>query len=56
MAYSIKKEDLIKYEPNELNNFYLFGYEWIDNLNFTLNPKQVLPNPENYVNVAKEIF
>lgn len=56
MAYSIKKEDQIKYEPNELINFSLLTYEWIDNLNFTLNPNEVLPNSDDYVQVARELF
>ncbi len=31
-------------------------YEWIDNLNFTLNPKEVLLNHEAYLTIANELF
>ncbi|SHE63835.1 hypothetical protein [Pedobacter caeni] len=56
MAYSIKKEEVIKYEPNELRNFRLFTHEYIDNLNFTFKPAHFLSNAEEYIKVASELF
>ncbi len=56
MAYSIKKEDVIKYDPHELKNFKLFTHEWIDNLNFTFKPSHFLSNAEEYITVAEELF
>lgn len=56
MAYSIKKEEVIKYQPDELRSFNLFTHEWIDNLNFTFNPQDFLPNADSYIQVAKELF
>lgn len=32
------------------------SYEWIDNLNFTINPEECLENAEEYISVAKEMF
>lgn len=56
MAYSIKKEELINYPPETLRTFIRTGYEWIDNLNFTLRPADCLSNAEPYIEIAKEIF
>lgn len=47
---------LIKYPPSELDSFELIMYEWIDNLNFTLNPKDSLDNAKQYVQKAKDRF
>ncbi len=56
MAYSIKKEEVITYEPNELRNFRLFTHEYIDNLNFTFKPADFLSNADEYLKVASELF
>ncbi len=56
MAYSIKKEQVITYEPNELKNFVLFTHEYIDNLNFTFKPEVFLSNANEYIEVASELF
>jgi hypothetical protein len=56
MAFSIKKTDIIDYPPEALTTFHLESYEWIDNLNFTLNPKDCLSNANAYIKVAKEMF
>lgn len=56
MAYSIKKEDVIKYPPSKLRTFKLITHEWIDNLNFMFNPEEFLSNSEEYIQVAKELF
>lgn len=56
MAYSIKKDEVIKYKPEELNSFELYVYEWIDNLNFALDPHLFLTNAEEYITLVKKIF
>ncbi|MEC5146973.1 DUF2528 domain-containing protein [Chitinophaga sp. 212800010-3] len=32
------------------------AYEWIDNLNFTINPEDCLKNADEYISIAKEMF
>jgi hypothetical protein len=56
MAYSIKKEQIIDYPPEKLNEFFKSAFEWIDNLNFAMNPSDCLENAEEYIRVAKAIF
>lgn len=56
MAYTRSVKEIIKYSPAELDAFELFSYEWIDNLNFTLNPTEYLDNGEDYIQKAKERF
>jgi hypothetical protein len=56
MRFSIKKHEMINYSPEELRNFNLISYEWIDNLNFTLKPEDCLNNPKEYITIAKELF
>lgn len=56
MAYSIKREEVIKYRAEELKNFKLYIYEWIDNLNFTFDPHLFLEDAEEYIKVASELF
>ncbi len=56
MAFSVGKKDIIKYEPNDLRNFNLFIHEYIDNLHFTLPVSDFLPNADEYVAVAEELF
>lgn len=56
MAYSIKKQEIIKYLPEHLKTFKVESYEWIDNLNFTLKPSECLSNYEDYIQIAKKMF
>lgn len=56
MAYSITKENMIDYEPIALKDFHLYAYEWIDNLNFTINPSDVLTGAAEYIDIAKKRF
>ena len=56
MAYSIKKSEIIDYPPEQLKNFEIMAYEWIDNLNFTINPKDCIENADEYISVAKQRF
>ena len=50
------KSKIINYGPEELRTFELISYEWIDNLCFTVSPKECLSNSDEYVQIAKEIF
>jgi hypothetical protein len=56
MAFSILKKEIINYPPENLRGFKVNMYEWIDNLNFTINPIDCLDNPEDYLVIAKEMF
>ncbi|GAA3783564.1 hypothetical protein [Flavobacterium ginsengiterrae] len=56
MSYTIKKEEVIQYNPDELKSFNLYIYEWIDNLHFALDPKLFLNNAEEYITEAKKLF
>jgi len=56
MAYSIKKQEIIKYSPEHLKTFKVDIYEWIDNLNFTLKPSECLSNYKEYIKIAEELF
>nr|WP_294782159.1 hypothetical protein [uncultured Flavobacterium sp.] len=56
MAYSIKKHEVIKYQPEELENFYLYIFEWIDNLHFALDPHIFLDNADDYIKKAEKLF
>lgn len=50
------KRKIINYPPETLRTFDIFGYEWIDNLCFTIDPKECLDNSEKYIEIAKELF
>jgi len=50
------KSKIITYPAETLRTFIVEAYEWIDNLNFTINPESCLQNAEEYINIAKEIF
>jgi hypothetical protein len=50
------RKNIIKYPPEMLKSFEVCDYEWIDNLNFTIDPKECLDNFEEYVKIAKERF
>ena len=56
MAFSISKQNIVNYPAERLLTFRLFMYEWIDNLNFTLQPEECLENPEEYIIIAKRLF
>ena len=50
------KSKIIKYNPETLRTFEVILYEWIDNLCFTIDPKECLENSEEYICIAKELF
>ena len=56
MAFSIPKTEIIKYSPDELRSFTVSAYEYIDNLNFLLDPKDCVLNFESYLTIATDKF
>lgn len=56
MAFTIKKEEIINYPPEKLNDFEVMMYEWVDNLHFTLNPKDCIENANAYISIVKQRF
>jgi hypothetical protein len=57
MAYTIPLELSIAYEPEELETFEVYGFEYIDNLHFLRDPKDVLGDrAHEYVSIAKRRF
>lgn len=56
MSYSISKEDIINYPAQDLYQFHAYMFEWIDNLNFTLDPCDVLSDANSYIDTAKHLF
>jgi hypothetical protein len=57
MAYSIPLELSVAYEPEELETFEVYGFEYIDNLHFLRDPKDVLGDrAHEYVSIAKRRF
>ena len=56
MSWQRDKTDIIKYPPETLRTFELIMYEWIDNLCFTIDPRECLDNAEEYISIAKELF
>ncbi len=55
-GYSIKKSAMIAYPPEKLQDFACTTYEYIDNLNFLLDPYDCLDNVEDYLEVASQRF
>ena len=55
-AFTRKIEDIIKYSPETLKTYRVLMYEWIDNLNFTLDPSDHLDNSDEYIKVTGELF
>ncbi|MCH5689865.1 hypothetical protein LWM68_39940 [Niabella sp. W65] len=39
-----------------MKEFDIMAYEWIDNLNFTLNPNDCINNADEYISIVKQIF
>lgn len=56
MAYSIKRDEIIDYPCDELYEFEIMAYEWIDNLNFTLRPEDCIKNADKYISIARTRF
>ncbi|CAM2771838.1 hypothetical protein [Rariglobus hedericola] len=43
-AYSVTVGELITYTPAEIGSFRLYGFEYIDNLNFLRTPEEIIPD------------
>ncbi len=57
MAYTIVGPKVIDYEPESMHGFYVYGFEWIDNLLFLKDPAPFVGGRlEEYLAVAKERF
>ena len=56
MNFQRDKRKIITYPPETLRTFRTMAYEWIDNLNFTINPEECLENAEEYISIAREMF
>jgi hypothetical protein len=50
------KTKIINYPPETLRTFRVQMYEWIDNLNFTINPEECLENAGEYISIARKMF
>jgi hypothetical protein len=59
MAFSLPAKTNIKYPPESLRAFHVFGYEYVDDLNFLHEPSQHVPDAydcEDYIREAKAKF
>ncbi len=57
MSYTIKSEEVISYGPDNLKDFKVYGFEWIDNLHFSQKPDKFLKHKAaQYVAVVRERF
>ena len=56
MAYSIDRKDIISYPAEDLEDFHLYVYEWIDNLNVTLKPMDCSDHYREYEDIASKRF
>ena len=56
-AYTVPLEKIIAYEPEALNTFFVYGFEWIDNFHFLQSPTKFLGSrSHSYVALAKKRF
>ncbi len=56
-AYTATTNTVIAYEPEAMRGFFVYGFEWIDNLHFLQSPAKFLGSRSNaYVSIAKERF
>ncbi|OIN57389.1 hypothetical protein [Arsenicibacter rosenii] len=56
MNWQRDKKRIITYSPDKLQAFEVIMYEWIDNLNFTIDPKECIDNAGEYIAVVKGTF
>jgi hypothetical protein len=49
MIWQRDRDKITNYPPETLKTFRVMMYEWIDNLCFTIDPKECLPNAEEYM-------
>ena len=56
-AYTVPTSNIIAYEPEAMRAFFVYGFEWIDNLHFLQSPEKFVgARADAYVSVAKERF
>jgi hypothetical protein len=56
MATQRNKKTIINYPPSTLKTFEVLPYQWIDNLCFTIDPKDCLDNAEEYIKIVNEML
>ena len=56
MNWQRDRSKIIRYGPERLKTFHVIMYEWIDNLCFTIDPRESLNNAEEYIAIAAEMF
>jgi hypothetical protein len=56
MTYFIEKGAVIDYPPEALNQFHIYGFEWIDNLHFLRSPDEFVGPAAKYREVAHRRF
>ena len=47
---------MFNYRPGDIDSFYCYVYEWVDELNFCINPLNYIENCESYICAAKMKF
>ena len=56
-AFTLPAEDVISYEPSELEIYQAYGFEWIDNLHFLQDPAMFLGQRSvEYIKTAEACF
>jgi hypothetical protein len=56
-AYTVPTSTVIAYEPEAMRDFFVYGFEWIDNLHFLQSPEKFVGvRAHTYVSAAKERF
>ena len=57
MAFTIPAVTVVNYEPEALRSFFVYGFEWIDNLLFLRDPDGFVgADAGKYLEVARERF
>jgi hypothetical protein len=57
MTFTIPAAKVVNYQPEALRSFFVYGFEWIDNLLFLRDPEVFVgADSGKYLEVAKERF
>ena len=54
-AYSVKVSELIQYDEDEISSFFLYSYEYIDNLNFLLAAEVLIEDSRRSKRICKTV-
>lgn len=54
-AYSVNSSELIQYDVDEIQNFHLYCYEYIDNLNFLIAPEKIIRDEESCEELCRAV-